>query len=865
LANASFYKTFCSCDHGPQSNNGFKIFTCEGRRVSAGASFANDQYQGSTRKCSCIVRIFCSSISIFFLSLFCSVFSYKDIKEEKSQAFGFSKIKNAIPSFECYLEDEFAEYVKAYALLDERAQNLIATKPLLSAIRKNTSILSNYQNSISNWQRDASKLSVTGGGFISKLPIRNCVLPLQQKLRSNVLKQLVSFHEIKKNNIGLEITSAAWNFRSYLERVTAMKLFDQFGPSYSLTSPSSNDSVQDIYSAIKEAALARLSQTTLPVRRKLFDFMVGLIPSAVAASEEFNSRKYLQEAIFQNVHKNLSDDLASALISICEPWDALVQGYCTLHSFSDAIKQCSTIDVFVSLNPQDDGEDERAKGAVVAAEQVKVNMEIGDIAFDFPHVSAKIRKDSESDDSFSMIMVPCKATTTANILSDGFFSLEALQTCLKQVQEETDKVKKLMKNVPGMDFSKLPEILKIVSAINADTQQALENFSEKIRTLMAPSAPFVSAVHEEMSTKLDDVRAIAQKDQPWNIYTSQFFKLQNAIRVANSSFMRELQIDYEPLQALTEIYNNQFICSPQNQIQVNQVNFGSSKDVVSMIHSLASSPWFTSIDTSDDKDQLSLFFIQQLKLKYDDIKNSVKRLEVACRRVKDSANDFAQSPTKRKLLSVLRARVFKTVLVENSLKLSFAPFGYSFCKLMTEKGAWERTETDANFKSKLRDVLQRFIGLDYLLTFLIRADFSNPLKIISESLKGSDGSLTAEALLLVAFSIDPPNVPYLADTDAVINGKGDLNKFYGGRFVGKPPLSVLSIKTSLYNFLVSWHSFFRPGKLPSKDHLEFKSPVTIKKLLTSSEKMMSFRVDAFHDVYIIFRDSDGKSEKEQSV
>ena len=805
--------------------------------------------------------MFCFPSQPSFSHFLCFVFSYKDIKEEKSQAFGFSKIKNAIPSFECYLEDEFAEYVKAYALLDERAQNLIATKPLLSAIRKNPAVLSNYQNGIANWQRDASKLSVTGGSFISKVPIRNCVLPLQQKLRSIVLKQLVSFHEIRKNSIGIEITSAAWNFRSYLERITAMQLFDQFGPSYSLTSPSSNASAQDIYSAIKEAALARLSQATLPVRKKCFDFMAGLIPSAAAASEEFSSRKYLQEAIFEKVHKHLSDELASALVSICEPWDTLVQGFCTLHSFSDAIKQCSTIDVFVSLNLQDDGQDERAKGAVVVAEQVKVTVEIGDIAFDFPHISAKIRKDSESDDSFSMVVVPCKATTTANILSDGFFSVQALQMCLRRIQEETDKVKKHMINVPGMDFSKLPEILKIVSATNADTQQALKKFSEKIRALMAPSFPLISAVHQEMATKLDDIRAIAQKDQAWHIHCSQFFKLQSAIREANSSLMRELQVDYEPLQALTEIYNDQFMCSPQHQIQV---NFGSSKDVVSMIHSLASSPWFTSIDASDDKDQLSLFFIQQLKLKYDDMKNSVKRLEAACRRVKDSANDFAQSPTKRKLLSELRARVFKTVLVEHSLKLSFAPFGYSFCKLMTEKRAWERSEMDADFKSKLRDVLQRFIGLDFLLTFLIRADFSNPLKIISDSPKGAGGSLTTEALLLVAFSIDPPNVPFLADTDAVLNGKGDLNKFYGGRFVGKPPLSVFSIKTSIYNFLVSWHSFFRPGKLPSKDHLEFKAAVTIKKLLTSSEKTMSFRVDA-QDVYLVFRDSDGKSEKEQSV
>jgi len=146
-------------------------------------------------------KIFVPFVSIHIANPCC--FSYKDIKEEKSQAFGFSKIKNALPSFECYLEDELAEYVKAYALLDERAQNLISTKPLLSAIRKNPAILTNYQNGIAKWQHDASNLSVTGGGFIRKLPIRNCVLPLQQKLRSLVLKQLVSFHEIRKNNIGI--------------------------------------------------------------------------------------------------------------------------------------------------------------------------------------------------------------------------------------------------------------------------------------------------------------------------------------------------------------------------------------------------------------------------------------------------------------------------------------------------------------------------------------------------------------------------------------------------------------------------------------------------------------------------------------
>jgi hypothetical protein len=797
-------------------------------------------------------------LNLLSLTFYPFCFSYKDIKEEKSQAFGFSKIKNAIPSFESYLEDEFAEYIRAYAHLDERAQNLIATKPLLSSIRKNPVILSNYQNGIANWQRDASKLSVTGGGFIRKSPILNCVLPLQQKLRSLVLKQLVSIHEMKKNNIGLEITSAAWNFRSYLERVTAMQLFDQFGPSYSLPSPSSNDSAQDIYSVLKEAALARISQTTLPVRKKLFDLIAGLIPSAVVASEEFSNRKFLQEAIFENVNKTLSDELVSSLIAICEPWDLLVQGFCTFHSFSDMIKQCTSIDVSVSLN--NGGEDLRAKGAVAVAEQVKVNLEIGDIAFDFPRSSAKIRKDSESDDSFSMSMVPCNATTTSNVLSDGFFSMKALQMCLKQIQEETDRVKKDMTNIPGIDFSKLPEIHKIVSATNANTQQALKHFSEKIRNMMAPSFPLLIAVQQEMVTKLDDVRAIVQKDQAWKIHSSQFLKLQKTIREANSSLMRELQVDCEPLQALTEIYNDQFMCSPQHQIQV---DFGSSKDVVSMIHSLASSPWFTSIDTSDDKEQLSSCFAQQLKHKYDDIKISVKRLEVVCRRVKDRANDFAKSPT-QKHLNELRARVFKSALVENSLKLSFAPFGYSFCKLMTEKRGWERSKTDADFKSNLQDVLQRFISLDFLLTFLIRAEFSHPLKIISESPKATGCPLTAEALSLVAFSIDPPNVPILADTDAVLNGNGDLNKFYGGRFVGKQPLSVFAIKSSVYKFLVSWHSFFRPGKLPSKDYLEFKARVTIKKLLTSSDKMISFRVDA-QDIYLIFRDLDGKSDKEQSV
>jgi len=733
---------------------------------------------------------------------------------------------------------------------------------VLSSVRKNPAILSNYQNGIAKWQRDASKLSVCGGGFIRKLPIRNCVLPLQQKLRSVVLKQLVSFHEIRKNNIGLEITSAAWDFRGSQEKVIAMQLFDQFGPSYSLPSPAPNDSAQDIYSVIKKAALARISQTTLGIRRKLFDLIASFVPYAITASEEFNKRKFLQEAIVERFNKKINEELMSALILICEPWDQLVQGFCTLHSFADAIKQCTSIDATILLTLNDDGEDERARGVVAVTEEVQVNMEIGDLAYDFSAASVvtKIRQDSVFDDSFGMALVAGKAVTTANVLSDGQFSVQALQTCLKRIQKETDKVKKHIRSIPGVEWSSVPEILKVVSVINVDAHQALTRFSEKIRTLMAPSASLLTLVQQEMATKLDDIRAIAQKDQCWFIYSSQFSMMQNTIRQANSSLMRELQFDYEPLQALTEIYNDQFMGSPQHQIQI---NFGSSKDVVSMIHSVASSPWFTSIDTSDSKEGLSLFFIQHLKLKYEDIQKSVKRLEVVCRRVKESANDFAKDPTKKKILSKLRTRVFKSVLVENSLKLSFAPFGYTFCKLMTEKKAWERAEIDAGFKSDLQDVLQRFINLDFQLTFLIRADFSNPLKIISQAPKATGSPLTTEALSLVSYSIDPPTVPFLADAEAVLHGKGDLNKFYGGRYGGEQPLSVFSIKTSLHNFLVSWHAFFRLGKVPSKECLQFNARVTIKKVL-STEKILSFKVDA-QDMYLVFRDLDGKSASEQCM
>ena len=121
-------------------------------------------------------------------------FSYKDVKDESSKAFGFSKISGALSSFEAYLEDEFQEFVKNNSLLHEHAQNLISMKPSLLAIRQNPIVLSNYISGINKWQRDASNLSFTGGSFIRKLPVRNCILPLQQKLRPIVLKQLYAYH-----------------------------------------------------------------------------------------------------------------------------------------------------------------------------------------------------------------------------------------------------------------------------------------------------------------------------------------------------------------------------------------------------------------------------------------------------------------------------------------------------------------------------------------------------------------------------------------------------------------------------------------------------------------------------------------------
>jgi hypothetical protein len=248
--------------------------------------------------------------------------------------------------------------------------------------------------------------------------------------------------------------------------------------------------------------------------------------------------------------------------------------------------------------------------------------------------------------------------------------------------------------------------------------------------------------------------------------------------------------------------------------------------------------------------------MQHINLKYKDIEKSVKRLEVVCRRVKESANDFVKAPN-QKVLGKLRARVFKSVLVEQSLKLAFAPFGYTFCKLMTQKEAWERSEIDSPFKSNLRDVLQRFINLDYQLTFLVRADFSNPVKILSHFVVSKSPEVL-EAQSLAAFIANPPTIPLLDEVDSVMDGKGNLDRFYGGEFKGKQPLSVFSIKSSLHAYLLSWHSFFRPGKVASREQLAFKAPVTIKKLLSSSEKIISFKLEE-QDVYMVLSDPSGKS------
>jgi hypothetical protein len=120
----------------------------------------------------------------------------------------------------------------------------------------------------------------------------------------------------------------------------------------------------------------------------LFDILVGLIPSAVVVVEEFNTRTLLQEAIFQQAKQAMSDDLVSAMISICEPWDALVQGYCTFHPFAAAMKNCTSIDVKVSMlnDDKDDGDKKAVDRNVVVA-----NYDIGDgdFLFNFPDVAKK--------------------------------------------------------------------------------------------------------------------------------------------------------------------------------------------------------------------------------------------------------------------------------------------------------------------------------------------------------------------------------------------------------------------------------------------------------------------------------------------
>ena len=785
-------------------------------------------------------------------------FSYKDVKDESSKAFGFSKISGSLSSFEAYLEDEFQEFVKNNSLLHEHAQNLISMKPSLLAIRQNPIVLSNYISGINKWQRDASNLSCTGGSFIRKLPVRNCILPLQQKLRPIVLKQLYAYHEIGKNNVALDITSVAWNFRCYSERFRAIQLFDSIGPTYALPTPQGHESAEDIYMTLKTAALAKIAQTT-PSRKVLFDILVGLIPSAAVVVEEFNTRTLLQEAIFQQAKQAMSDDFVSAIISICEPWDALVQGYCTLHPFADAMKNCTSIDVKYSMrNVTNDDEDDGDKKAV-DRNVVVANYEIGDgdLSFNFPDVARKMKQDSE-DGKFAVVSVKDKPAIAANVLSEQNFTKKALHSCLDEIKKATGKVIKNIMSMPGIDFFRVPGLIKVVNTITKQTSTQLRAFSKKVRSLMASVSAPLKAVQDEMSPTLADIQKIAQAEQPWSIKSSEFKNLQWLIRQAHSSFMKELLFDYEPLQALISMYNDQFLGSPQLQISV---NFQSSNDVIAMIHSVASSDWFTSIETSGDKQGLTHFFTQHLKLKYADMEKSVKRLEVACRRVKESANDFVKAPTTKKLLNKLRARVYKSVLVEQSFKLAFAPFGYTFCKYMTEKGAWARAEIDAEFKAKLRNVLQRFMRLDFQLTFLLRAELSNPAKILSQLPKSPEA---LEAQSLVAFIANPPAVPLSSDVDSVIDGKGDLGKFYGGLFKGKQPLSVFSIKSSLHAFLVSWHSFFRPGKVPSKEHLGFKAPVVIKKMLTSSEKVISFKSDE-QSIRVVFSDPAGKSSEEKAL
>jgi hypothetical protein len=719
------------------------------------------------------------------------------------------------------------------------------------AIRQNPIVLSNYISGIQKWQRDASNLSFTGGSFIRKLPVRNCILPLQQKLRPIVLKQLYSYHEMRKNNVAMDIISAAWNFRCFSERFRAMRLFEIIGPIYALPTPGGTESAQDIYSTMKAAALAKIAKAT-PSRKVLFDILVGLIPSAIAALAEFNARTLLQKAIVDFAKQKMSDDLVQSMISICETWDAIVQGFCTLHPFADAMKNCTSIDVKVSINNDDDDDGDRK---VDNANSVVVNVALGDLSYDFPEVERQVRQDNE-EGKFALAFVKGRPATAASVLSEQYFSEKAIHACCLKILKATKRAKKDIRKTPCIDKAVVPELLKIVSAFNAQAYNQIRAFSERVKSLMASVPAPLKSVQDEMSTKLEDILKIVQLDQPWIIKSSEIKNTQAIIHQANASLMKELLFDYEPLQSLISMYNDQFLGSPQLQISV---NFQPCSDVIQMIHNVASSDWFTSLDSSADKDGLSFFFMQHLKAKYADMEKSVKRLEVVCRRVKESANDFVKAPAKKKLLNKLRARVFKSVLVEQSLKLAFAPFGYTFCKLMTHKGAWDRAEVDAPFKSSLRDVLHRFVNLDYQLTFLVRAEFSNPAKILSQ-LPASPATLEAQSL--VAFIANPPTIPLLGDADSVLDGKGNLDKFYGGQFTGKQPLSVFSIKSSLHAYLVSWHSVFRAGKVASRQHLEFKAPVVIKKMLMSSDKIISFRCDG-QDVYVLFSDPSGKSSDEK--
>jgi len=242
-----------------------------------------------------------------------------------------------------------------------------------------------------------------------------------------------------------------------------MLLFDKLGPTLGIPTPEASASAQEIYSSLKNTALSKIAQAT-PNRQKLFKQLVGIIPSAVVEAEEFNKRTFLQEAIFKVARGKVSEDLLSALVSTCEPWDALVQGFCTLHPFADAINNCTSIDITVSLH--DDDEDE-SKDADAHGETVDVTLQLGDLSFTFPEVATKSRMNSSDG---TMPFVKGQAATAANVLSEKQFSEKAMKTCIKKIEKATNQVKEDIRSTPKIDRL-LRELLKIVNKITSDTVQ----------------------------------------------------------------------------------------------------------------------------------------------------------------------------------------------------------------------------------------------------------------------------------------------------------------------------------------------------------------------------------------------------------